>query len=198
MTKLYFKYGCMNSSKSANLLMIKHNYEEQGFNVLLLKPSIDTRESESVIKSRIGIESKCTMIQKDKSIYEYIWFENKDKNYDVIIVDESQFLTENQVNNLYEISSNIPVICFGLLTDFNQKLFEGSKRLIELSESIQEIKTICKCGSRASINARFDECGNLVTMGNQIEIGGNEKYKALCKTCYKKLLKENTRRLYEL
>ncbi|WP_313128880.1 thymidine kinase [Anaerocolumna sp.] len=187
MAKLYFKYGCMNSSKSANLLMIKYNYEEQGFRVVLLKPSLDDREGKSVIKSRIGIEAKCNLVNPESSIYNCY---DADKT-DVLMIDEAQFLTEKQVDELYNISFNIPVICFGLLTDFSQHLFEGSKRLIELAESIHEIKTVCQCGARANYNGRFDGEGNLITSGEQIVIGGNEKYKALCKKCYEGMRKQS-------
>lgn len=177
----------MNSSKSANLLMIKYNYEEQGFRVALLKPSLDDREGKSVIKSRIGIEAKCNLVNPESSIYNCY---DADKT-DVLMIDEAQFLTEKQVDELYNISFNIPVICFGLLTDFSQHLFEGSKRLIELAESIHEIKTVCQCGARANYNGRFDGEGNLITSGEQIVIGGNEKYKALCKKCYEGMRKQS-------
>lgn len=181
----------MNSSKSANLLMIKHNYEEQGFCVLLLKPALDDREKKSVIKSRIGLESPCIMVTADESIHTIL----HENNADIIMIDEAQFLTERQVDELYEIAFEKNVLCFGLLTDFRQKLFEGSKRLLELAESLQEIKTVCKCGRRATINARFDANGNLILQGEQIDIGGNEKYKAICKYCYEKLKRDGKRYL---
>lgn len=183
MAKLYFKYGCMNSSKSANLLMIKHNYEEQGFQVLLLKPGIDDREKKAVIKSRVGLESDCIMVYKEDSIHKIF----EEYPADIIMVDEAQFLTKAQVDELAEIAFHHNVLCFGLLSDFQQHLFEGSKRLIELAESLQEIKTVCSCGRRATLNARFNEQGQLITHGEQVDIGGNEKYKAMCKYCYKKL-----------
>lgn len=186
MSKLYFKYGCMNSSKSANLLMIKHNYEEQGFRVLLLKPQIDDRDGQDIIKSRVGIQSKCITLGGNSSVYSCY---DPDK-IDVVMVDEAQFLSEEQVNELYQISFRIPVMCFGLLIDFTQRLFPGSKRLVELAESIQEIKTVCKCGKKATINARFDQKGRVMTKGEQIDIGGNEKYRALCKECYARLVRE--------
>lgn len=186
MSKLYFKYGCMNSSKSANLLMIRHNYEEQGFNVLLLKPSIDDREGKSIIKSRIGIEAECIMVKSLDSITDLF----QKHPADIIMVDEAQFLTRKQVEELYEISFHNNVLCFGLLTDFQQHLFEGSQRLIELAESLQEIKTVCSCGRRATRNVRFDEHGNLINHGEQVDIGGNDKYKAMCKYCYENLKKD--------
>ena len=187
MNKLYFKYGTMNSSKSANLLMIKHNYEEQHMNVLLLKPYIDTRDGNDKVSSRVGLSSPCKTIQEDTKIDSLSW-----GNYDVLMVDEAQFLTEEQVDELYKISCSIPVLCFGLLTDFQQKLFPGSKRLIELAESIEKIKTICSCGAGANYNARFDGNGKFIEDGDQIQIGGNESYKAVCKTCYEKLKRYKT------
>ena len=181
MSKLYFKYGTMNSSKSANLLMIKHNYEEQGMKVFLLKSAIDDREKASIVKSRVGISAPCYMLEREESILGL-----ECDSYDVIMVDEAQFLTESQVDELYQISKEKPVLCFGLLTDFKQQLFPGSKRLVELCESFEKIKTICACGKAANYNARFTENGVMVTDGNQVEIGGNDRYKALCKYCYEK------------
>lgn len=179
MSGLYFKYGTMNSSKSANLLMIKHNYEEQGYSVLLLKPSIDTRDV-GVVKSRIGIQSECTLISDNSTRAEIF---HLCEGYDVIMVDEAQFLSKNLVDTLYIISASKVVMCFGLLTDFKREMFEGSKRLVELADSITEIKSICKCGRRAVANARFKD-DKFVLEGNQIEIGAEDKYKALCRYCY--------------
>ena len=181
MCKLYFKYGTMNSSKSANLLMIKHNYEEQGMKVFLLKSAIDDREKAAIVKSRVGISSPCYMLEKEESISSLNL-----EPYDVVMVDESQFLSPKQVEELYEVSLKMPVLCFGLLTDSNRKLFPGSARLVELAESFEKIKTICACGKAANYNARFAENGVMIVGGNQIEIGGNDKYKALCKCCYER------------
>lgn len=184
MSGLYFKYGTMNSAKSANLLMIKNNYEEQGFKVLLLKPSTDTRDI-GVVKSRVGLQSKCVILDSDRLDIDYIYYISV--GYDIIMVDEAQFLSKEIVDILHDISETKVVMCFGLLTDFKRELFEGSKRLIELSDSIAEIKSICKCGKRAVVNARFKD-DKIVTRGNQIEIGAEDKYKALCRSCYKKLI----------
>ncbi len=186
MSRLYFKYGCMNSSKSANLLMIRHNYVEQGFRVLLLKPKVDTRDGDNIIRSRIGIEAECLMIDGDVDILKLPEIDSSD----IIMVDEAQFLTSAQVDQLYEITMHTNVLCFGLLTDFRQQLFEGSKRLIERAESLMEIKTVCKCGAKATVNVRFSEDGRLLTEGEQVDIGGNDRYKAMCKYCYAKALKE--------
>lgn len=185
MSKLYFKYGTMNSSKSANLLMIKHNYEEQGMNVLLIKSAKDIRDGKFV-KSRIGLSSSCKLFEEKDSIKDIGW-----SSYDVLMVDEAQFLTEAQVDELYQISCEIPVLCFGLLTDFQQHLFPGSKRLVELAESFEKIKTICACGVAANYNARFDSKGNFIIDGEQV-VCGDSNYRAVCKNCYEKLKRYKT------
>ena len=184
MNKLYFKYGTMNSSKSANLLMIKHNYEENGMNVLLIKSAKDLRDGKFV-KSRIGLSSPCELFEETDSIRAMGW-----SSYDVLMVDEAQFLTEAQVDELYQISCEIPVLCFGLLTDFQQHLFPGSKRLVELAESFEKIKTVCSCGAAANYNARFDKEGNFILDGDQVVCGNN--YKPVCKNCYEKLKRYKT------
>lgn len=184
MAKLYFKYGTMNSSKTANLLMTKHNYEEQEMKVAVIKPSIDTRDV-GVIRSRIGLESECGIFNEDESIHVAIdraGFENCCP--DVLLVDEAQFCTEEQINELAKLAFDIPVLCYGLKTDSHTKLFPGSKRLLELADSIQEIKTICRCGKKAIINARINDEGNVVLDAPQIDIGGNDKYQAMCKKCF--------------
>jgi len=194
MSKLYFKYGVMGSSKSAQALMCKFNYEQQNFKVLLLKPSIDTRDitnDKIVVKSRIGLESECSIISKDENLYKFIFNKNQFKDKNIVIVDECQFLTTNQVNELKEVSRKIPVICYGLLTNFKTELFEGSKRLIEISDSLMEIKAVCSCGKKATVNARLLN-NKLVTEGDEILLGGNETYKALCYNCYMELKQENT------
>ena len=185
MSKLYFKYGTMNSSKTANLLMTKHNYEEQGMEVFLIKPAIDTRDV-GVIKSRIGLEAKCVNFSEDASIYDVLTNAGYSVNHlpNVLIVDESQFCTSKQVEELLNISIQIPVLCYGLKTDSHTKLFPGSQRLLELAESIQEIKTICTCGKKATINARINDKGFVVLNAPQIDIGGNDKYKPMCKECF--------------
>jgi len=190
MGKFIFCYGTMNSSKSAQLLMWKYNYEESGFKVRLFKPVIDTREEfidehTGVVVSRIGLSAECTLIHPNETFFQY---ESINSKTDVIIVDEAQFLTKRQVENLYGLSlSGKIVICFGLKTDFKQELFEGSKRLIEIADELRELKTVCQCGKKATINARVDESGKLITEGEQVDIGGNEKYQAVCKTCFEKM-----------
>ena len=195
MAKLYFKYGAMGCSKSAQALMCKFNYEQKGFNVLLLKPSIDTRDNEngkSIVKSRIGIKSECDVINKDQSLLELYRKLSETTKYDVVIIDEAQFCSEEQINDCKEISVDIPVLCYGLKTNFKSYLFEGSKRLIEISDSIEEIKSVCKCGANATVNARIVN-GKLVTTGSEIQIGGDEKYEAMCYSCWNKKRKEQER-----
>ncbi len=190
MAKLYFKFGAMGCSKTAQALITKFNYEERGMKVLLMKPAIDDREGASVVRSRIGLEAPCLMIPGDQDIYALYKSEYSDR--DVIIVDECQFLTPEQVDQLGQIvlDMDIPVLCFGLRTDFATHLFPGSRRLFELAESITEIKSVCRCGAKATVNARFDDDGNIVYKGDQICIGGNNRYEAMCRRCWEKRKKE--------
>ena len=190
MAKLYFKYGTMGSSKTAQALMCKFNYEQKGFLVHIFKPLVDNRKvvnGKSVIYSRIGLTSSCNEFDKNFNFLDYK--NNQIKNIDksVIIVDECQFLSKKQVEELKEISQVLPVICYGLLTNFKTELFEGSKRLVELAESLQEIKSICRCGRKATINARISN-GKIVLEGEEILIGGDECYEGLCYSCYKNLI----------
>ncbi len=179
--KMYFYYGVMGSSKTANALMKKFNFEEQGRKVILLKPKIDTRDGEGIVKSRIGLFCKALLIKEDDTITNTI------KDYDrpdVIIVDEAQFLTVSQVDELREMVDNgIMVMCYGLKTDYMGHLFEGSKRILEVTDTIREIQSMCKCGKKAIINARYSD-GKIIYKGNQIDIGGNNKYRALCHKCW--------------
>ena len=190
MAKLYFKYGAMGSSKTAQALITKFNYEERGMKVLLLKPAIDDREKGSVVRSRIGLEAPCRMVPADMDLYKLYMEEYRDR--DVVIVDECQFLTEEQVDQLGDLvlEKDIPVLCFGLRTDFLTHLFPGSKRLLEIAESVSEIKSVCRCGAKATVNARFDDQGNVVYKGAQILIGSNSRYEAMCRRCWLKRKKE--------
>ncbi len=190
MAKLYFKYGAMGSSKTAQALITKFNYEERGMKVWIAKPSIDSRDGENIIQSRIGLKTEAYVISEDENIYRT--FQMLRERYDVVIIDEAQFLTEEQVNQLGNIviQLKVPVMCFGLKTDFQTKMFPGSKRLFEIAESISEIKTICKCGKKATVNARIDSFGNIITEGEQVELGGNDKYIAMCYKCYLEAIRE--------
>ena len=189
MAKLYFKYGAMGSSKSAQALITQFNYEELGMTVWLIKPSIDDRDGADIIRSRIGLERRAQVIRPEDSIRdEYA----KTGGTDVIIADEAQFLTPSQIDELRDIvdEQDVPVLCFGLRTDFLTHFFPGAQRLMELADSLTEIKTVCACGSKATVNARIDESGRVVTEGGQILIGGNDRYVAMCHRCWKKRIRE--------
>ena len=185
MAKLYFKYGAMGSSKTAQALITKFNYEERGMSVWLIKPATDVRDGAGVIRSRIGLSAEAQVIGPEDDIR--VIFDGMDRR-DVIIVDECQFLTQAQIDQLRSIVDEevIPVLCFGLRTDFQTKLFPGSARLFELADSITEIKTICECGSKATVNARIGPDGRVVTEGEQVLLGGNDVYVAMCHSCWKK------------
>lgn len=192
MAKLYFKYGAMGSSKTAQALMCQFNYKQKGFNVFLFKPIIDNRYSkdgQSMVWSRIGLSSPCYEFDKESNFFNICEKLKIGGEKDVIIVDECQFLTKEQVNQLKDISLNIPVLCYGLLTNYKTELFEGSKRLVELADSLMEIKCICKCGRKATINVRLVN-GKVATEGEEIMIGADESYESMCYKCYKDLLEK--------
>ena len=184
MAKLYFKYGAMGSSKTAQALITKFNYEERGMLVWLIKPSTDNRDGENVIRSRMGLVSEVRVISKSDDISEV--FKNEAQKCDVIIADECQFFTKEQIDQLRIITDefDVPVLCFGLRTDFLTRLFPGSHRLFEVADSITEIKTMCECGRKATVNARIDKNGNIVTEGRQVFLGGNDRYIAMCHKCW--------------
>lgn len=190
MAKLYFKFGAMGCSKTAQALITKFNYEERGMKVLLIKPSVDNRDGATIVRSRIGLEAEAITVPSDLNLYDLYLNEYRDSN--VIIVDECQFLNPNQVDELSQVvmDYDVPVLCFGLSTDFLTHLFPGSRRLFEIADSIQEIKSVCKCGSKATVNARLDDDGNVVFSGDQVCIGGNERYVAMCKKCWLKAKRE--------
>ena len=183
MSKLYFRYGAMGSSKTANALMVRYNYEEKGKNAVLLKPVLDSRDGDKVVRSRMGLDYPCEFVEdfleetKDRTDWSGI---------DAIIVDEAQFLTSEQVERFSDIVDygGVPVICYGLRTDFSSVLFPGSMRLMELADKIEEIPTVCWCGRRAHFNARIAD-GRIVREGEQVFIGANESYVSLCRKHYK-------------
>ena len=189
MAKLYFKYGAMGSSKSAQALITKFNYEEKGMEVWLIKPGTDTRDGADIIQSRIGLRQQAQIIYPDDDIIEEY---HRAGDHDVIIADEAQFLTPEQIDGLRKLvdENNLPVLCFGLRTDFLTHFFPGAKRLMELADSITEIKTICECGRKATVNARIDEKGNVITKGDQVMLGGNDSYTAMCHRCWVNKIKE--------
>ena len=188
MAKLYFKFGAMGSSKSAQALITKFNYEELGMTVWLIKPSTDTRDGADMVKSRIGLAATAQVITPgDDIIAEY----RKAGKHDVIIADEAQFFTPAQIDQLRTLvdDDDLPVLCFGLRTDFLTHFFPGSQRLMELADSLTEIKTVCACGRKATVNARIDENGRVTTHGDQVLLGGNDRYIAMCHKCWKDRIK---------
>ncbi|MDU4323943.1 MAG: thymidine kinase [Clostridium celatum] len=194
MSKLYFRYGAMNSGKSTNLMQVAHNYEERGMKVLLIKPSTDKKGGDKLV-SRLGVERKVDLLINDEqNVYEEVkqWQEVKYK-IDCILVDEVQFLKSHQIDELFEIAVclDIPVICYGLRTDFRMQGFEGSTRLLLLAHSIEELKTICKCGRKAVLNGRKIN-DKFVFEGQQVAIDNvdNVEYESLCGHCYFKFKNE--------
>ncbi|MBO5655074.1 MAG: thymidine kinase [Clostridia bacterium] len=194
MAKLYFKFGAMGCSKTAQALITKFNYEERGMKVLLVKPSTDNRDGATTVRSRIGLTAEAITVAESVNLYDL--YKNEYNECNVIIVDECQFLHPDQVDQLSQVvmDYNIPVLCFGLSTDFLTHLFPGSKRLFEIADSITEIKSVCKCGDKATVNARLDDNGNVVFKGDQLCIGGNERYVAMCKKCWLKAKREQEAR----
>ena len=191
MAKLYFKYGAMGSSKTALALITKYNYEENDMKVWLIKPSADTRDGVQILRSRIGLAAAVEVMAPDMNIYTR-FRETKLGSCDAVICDECQFLTEEQIDQLRAIVNecNVPVMCFGLRTDFQTRLFPGSRRLMELADCIEEIKTMCDCGSKATVNARIND-GYIVTEGAQVVLGGNDSYIAMCHRCYIRGIREH-------
>jgi len=189
MAKLYFKYGAMGSSKTAQALITKYNYEENDMRVWLIKPATDQRDGASVVKSRIGLMAEAEAIGPEADLFALF----PQRHADVVIVDECQFFSPEQIDQLRRIVDEleIPVLCFGLRSDFQTKLFPGSRRLFELADSIQEIKTICDCGSKATVNARIDGEGYVVTEGAQVVLGGNDCYIAMCHRCWQNAIREH-------
>ncbi len=187
--KLYFRYGTMGSAKTALLLTTAYNFEERGLAYICMKPAVDTRESKNVIHSRIGIERECQWIYPDTNLYDF--FRDKNKPGDMIpewiLIDEAQFLSARQVDELAAVVDDFGanVVCYGLRTDFQSHLFEGSRRLFEIADTIDEVKSTCTCGRKTIVNARMDSNGDIITEGAQVEIGGNERYMAVCRKCWR-------------
>ncbi len=194
--KLYFRYGTMGSAKTALLLTQAYNFEERGMEFICMKPIVDTREKENVIKSRIGIKRECLWIYQDTDIYELVKniYEETLVVKDWILIDEAQFLSQEQVDQLARIVDDYGcnVVCYGLRTDFQSKMFEGSRRLFEIADTIDEIKSTCSCGRKTIINARIDADGSVITDGNQVMIGGDDKYIAMCRRCWRNKILESS------
>ena len=198
MSKLYYYYGSMASAKSLRLLSTAYNFEEKNVQIMVLKPSLDTRDGEGVIKSRAGLERKCIMVDHDVNLYKVVKayknvLASQLETLKWVIIDECQFLTEAQIDQLSDVVDflDVNVMCYGLRTDFKSRLFPSTKRLSELADDIEEIKSTCECGERkASINARFDNNGEIITEGDQIMVGGNETYRAICRKCWKNKVRD--------
>ena len=186
MAKLYFHYSSMNAGKSTSLLQANHNYGERGMKTFLLTAKIDDRDGRGKIRSRIGIEHGAEVFDENTNIESLI--QHRDEEIDCILVDEAQFLTKEQVGQLASVvdKRGIPVLTYGIRTDFLGETFEGSQYLMAWADEIKEIKTICHCGKKATMNARIDPSGKMETSGAQIEVGGNERYVSLCRNCFGK------------
>ena len=191
MAQLYFYYSAMNAGKSTALLQSAHNYDEQGMSVLLYTAAIDDRYGVGKIRSRIGVAKEAMTYDTDTDFHQNICDENASSPVSCVLVDEAQFLTRLQVDQLARVVDieNIPVLCYGLRTDFQGELFEGSQRLLAIADKLKELKTVCSCGRKATMTVRFDKHGNPVTDGSQVEIGGNERYESKCRRDYYELLK---------
>jgi thymidine kinase len=187
MAKLYFYYSSMNAGKSTALLQSSYNYRERGMNTLVLAPEFDDRYGAGKVTSRIGIESDATTFRPADDLLAVVEERRKDDSLHCVLIDEAQFLTKEQVFQLGEVTDklNIPVLAYGLRTDFQGEPFEGSKYLLAWSDNLRELKAICHCGSKATMVVRFDENGNAVTEGSQIEIGGNDRYVSMCRKHFK-------------
>jgi thymidine kinase len=188
MAKLYFYYSSMNAGKSTNLLQSSYNYKERGMSTLVLAPRFDDRYGVGKVTSRIGIESEATTFSKDTDLLALVSEGHQESPLHCVLIDEAQFLTRDQVFQLSEVTDklNIPVLAYGLRTDFQGEPFEGSKYLLAWSDNLKEIKAICHCGTKATMVLRMDEQGNPVTEGSQVEIGGNDRYVSMCRKHFKK------------
>lgn len=182
MAKLYFRHGAMGSSKTANALMVEYNYYERGKRALLVKPQLDNRDGEGVIMSRMGLRKECKFVEDLVKMTD-----EEIKEYDCVIVDEAQFCKKSDIETFIHIVDdlNLPVICYGLRTDFQRIPFEGSIWLLAWADVIEEIKTVCWCGQGAQCNTRLNDVGQIIKDGEQICLGANDRYIALCRRHYK-------------
>lgn len=187
MAKLYFYYSSMNAGKSTNLLQSSYNYRERGMNTIVFAPAFDDRFGAGKVTSRIGIESDATTFRNDTDLLEIVTSANAEQHVHCVLIDEAQFLTRDQVYQLSELTDklNIPVLAYGLRTDFQGEPFEGSKYLLAWCDNLKEIKAICHCGHKAIMVLRLDAEGNAVTKGSQVEIGGNDRYVSMCRKHFK-------------
>ena len=191
MAKLYFYYSAMNAGKSTALLQSNHNYRERGMNTLVFTPSVDTRFGADIVKSRIGIETDAISVKPDEDLLAYVRREALQQTIHCVLVDEAQFLSKDQVYQLGEVCDrlDVPVLAYGLRTDFQGELFEGSRYLLAWADNLKEIKTVCHCGKKATMVVRLNEDGSPVADGDQVAIGGNELYVSTCRRHYKEALR---------
>ena len=191
MAKLYFYYSAMNAGKTTNLLQSRHNYAERGMNTLVIKPRIDSRSGENRVRSRIGLEAEAVDVDPSVNLLDLVKNASEGQPIHCVLVDEAQFLSTDQVDQLTEVvdALNIPVLAYGLRTDFLGALFEGSRQLLALADELREIKTVCHCGRKATMVVRFDGEGQPMHSGDQIQIGGNETYVSMCRRHFKESLK---------
>ena len=197
-SRLYFYYGCMSSSKTLRLLTMAHGFEEKGMDTVLFKPAKDTRDGEDVIRSRVGIEKPCVVIDDDTDLFKaigdyYEYLSEQGRKLRWVMIDECQFLEERQIDELARVVDElgVNVMCFGLRTDFRTRLFPASKRLFEIADKIEEIGTYCECGeSKAIVNARIGEDGKFETEGSQVLVGGDDRYVSVCRKCWKEKLSD--------
>ena len=187
MAKLYFYYSSMNAGKSTNLLQSSYNYRERGMNTIVLTPELDTRYGGSVVSSRIGLSADATTFSTADNLFSLVKDAHRERPLHCLLIDEAQFLSRDQVHQLGDVADElgIPVLCYGLRTDFQGLLFEGSQHLLAWADNLVEIKTICHCGRKATMVLRLDERGQVVKRGAQIKIGGNETYQAVCRKHFK-------------
>ena len=188
MAKLYFYYSSMNAGKSTALLQSSYNYKERGMNTLVLAPMLDDRYGAGKVTSRIGIAAEATVFRREDDLYALVEDLHAKETLHCVLIDEAQFLTRDQVFELSDVTDklNIPVLAYGLRTDFQGEPFEGSKYLLAWSDNLKELKAICHCGSKAIMVVRMDGDGNAVTQGSQVEIGGNDRYISMCRKHFKK------------
>jgi len=187
MAKLYFYYSSMNAGKSTALLQSSYNYKERGMSTLVLTPMLDDRYGAGKVTSRIGIDAEATVFRRDDDLYGLVEGLHSQEALHCVLIDEAQFLTRDQVFELSDVTDklNIPVLAYGLRTDFQGEPFEGSKYLLAWSDNLKELKAICHCGSKATMVLRLDGDGNAVTEGSQVEIGGNDRYISMCRKHFK-------------
>ena len=183
MAKLYFYYSAMNAGKSTSLLQSAYNYKERGMRPYIMSAAIDNRYSVGKVTSRIGLEAEAYLFHKEDDLFKILSEENKKQGINCVLIDESQFLSRDQVKQLAIAVDDldIPVLCYGIRTDFRGELFPGSQHLLAWADNLIELKTICHCGSKATMVVRTDEKGNIINDGDQVVIGGNDRYQSMCR-----------------